>query len=29
MITQLDNQSWSKELVTGNAQFIEVGSTNE
>jgi hypothetical protein len=27
MITQLDNQSWSKELVTGNAQFIEVGST--
>src|ERR1700739_1559837 len=27
MITQLDNQSWSKELVTGNAQFIEVGTT--
>ena len=27
MITQVDNQSWSKELVTGNAQFIELGST--
>jgi len=27
MITQLDNQEWQRELVTGNAQFIEVGST--
>jgi hypothetical protein len=27
VITQLDNQAWSKELVTGNAQFIEVGSS--
>ena len=27
MITQLDNQSWSKEIVTGNAQFIEIGDT--
>ena len=27
MITQLDNQSWSKELVTGNAQFIEIGGS--
>lgn len=24
MITTLDTQSWSKELVTGNAQFIEI-----
>ena len=27
MITPLDNQAWSSELVTGNAQFIEVGTT--
>jgi hypothetical protein len=27
MITQLDNQSWAPELETGNAQFIEIGST--
>ena len=27
MITPLDNQPWSSELVTGNAQFIELGST--
>ena len=28
MITQLDTQPWSKELVTGNAQFIEVGAVS-
>ncbi len=27
MITQLDTQAWSSELVTGNSQFIELGST--
>jgi hypothetical protein len=27
MITLIDTQPWSKELVTGNAQFIEIGST--
>lgn len=27
MITPLDNQAWSSEIVTGNAQFVEVGTT--
>src|SRR5208337_888387 len=28
MITQLDTQSWAKELQTGNAQFVAVTSVS-
>jgi hypothetical protein len=27
MITTLDATAWSKELLSGNAQFVEVGTT--